>query len=101
MFTLAEMVEAFDIADVQPNPGEANVTAGVHLPVPLARWGMRWLRRFGGTRVNLFVTDVPGPPAPLWLAGARMLEAVPVDLVQRLAAAIGAHAASTVDLSGV
>jgi D-3-phosphoglycerate dehydrogenase len=28
-------------------------------------------------------------------------QAVPTDLVQRLAAAIGAHAASTVDLSGV
>jgi diacylglycerol O-acyltransferase len=52
---------------------------------------MRWMRRFGGTRVNLFVTDVPGPPAPLWLAGARMLEAVPVaPLVQHVGLGIAA-----------
>jgi diacylglycerol O-acyltransferase len=63
--------------------GARGVTGVVHLPIPLSRIGMRWMRRFGGTRVNLFVTDVPGPRAPLWLAGARMLEAVPVaPLVQ-------------------
>ena len=65
--------------------GAGDVTEVVHLPIPLARVGMRWMRRFGGTRVNLFVTDVPGPVQPLWLAGARMLEAVPVaPLVQHV-----------------
>jgi diacylglycerol O-acyltransferase / wax synthase len=58
--------------------GGGDVTHMLHLPVPVARTMVRWLRRFGGTRVSLFVTDVPGPPAPLWLAGARLLEAVPV-----------------------
>jgi diacylglycerol O-acyltransferase len=63
----------------------------LHLPIPLARLGMRWMRRFGGTRVNLFVTDVAGPPAPLWLAGARLLEAVPVaPLVQNVGLGIAA-----------
>ena len=63
----------------------------LHLPIPLARLGMRWMRRFGGTRVNLFVTDVPGPAAPLWLAGARLLEAVPVaPLVQHVGLGVAA-----------
>ncbi len=63
----------------------------VHLPIPLARVGMSWLRRFGGTRVTLFVTDVPGPTTPLWLAGARLLEAVPVaPLVQHVALGVAA-----------
>ena len=71
--------------------GAANITEVIHLPIPLARVGMRWMRRFGGTRVNLFVTDVPGPPAPLWLAGARMLEAVPVaPLVQHVGLGVAA-----------
>jgi WS/DGAT/MGAT family acyltransferase len=71
--------------------GAGDVTEVVHLPIPLARLGMRWMRRFGGTRVNLFVTDVPGPPAPLWLAGARMLDAVPVaPLVQHVGLGVAA-----------
>ena len=71
--------------------GAPDVSDVLHLPVPLARVGMAWMRRFGGTRVSLFVTDVPGPPAPLWLAGARLLEAVPVaPLVQHVGLGVAA-----------
>ena len=71
--------------------GAGDITEAVHLPIPLARLGMRWMRRFGGTRVNLFVTDVPGPSTPLWLAGARLLEAVPVaPLVQHVGFGVAA-----------
>jgi hypothetical protein len=71
--------------------GAPGLTDVLHLPIPLARLGMRWMRRFGGTRVSLFVTDVAGPPAPLWLAGARLLEAVPVaPLVQNVGLGIAA-----------
>ena len=42
------------------------------------RLGIRWLRRHGGTKVNLYVTNVPGPPQPLWLAGTRLQAALPI-----------------------
>ena len=71
--------------------GAGDITELIHLPLPLARAGMRWMRRFGSARVNLFVTDVPGPSSPLWLAGARMLEAVPVaPLVQHVGLGVAA-----------
>jgi hypothetical protein len=50
----------------------------LHVPVPLARAIVRYGRRFGSSRINLGVTDVTGPPTPLWLAGARLEQAVPV-----------------------
>ncbi|HZB18943.1 MAG TPA: wax ester/triacylglycerol synthase domain-containing protein, partial [Blastococcus sp.] len=71
--------------------GAGDVTDVLHLPVPLARAGVRWMRRFGGTRVTLFVTDVPGPTSPLWLAGARLVEAIPVaPLVQHVGVCVAA-----------
>ncbi|HEX2810836.1 MAG TPA: WS/DGAT domain-containing protein [Kineosporiaceae bacterium] len=50
----------------------------LHLPVPVARWIVRYGRRFGSSRITQGVTDVAGPPSPLWLAGARLEQAVPV-----------------------
>lgn len=50
----------------------------LRLPAPLARPLVRWGRRWGSSKVHLAVSNVPGPTAPLWLAGARMLDAVPI-----------------------
>ncbi|MGY1666745.1 wax ester/triacylglycerol synthase domain-containing protein [Geodermatophilus sp. SYSU D00696] len=58
--------------------GGGDVLDLLQLPLPLARPAVRWMRRVAGGRVNLFVTDVPGPDRPLWLAGAQLLDAVPV-----------------------
>jgi len=58
--------------------GGGDVTEVLHLPGPLAQLAVRWMRRAAHKHINLFVTNVPGPPEPLWLAGARLLDAVPV-----------------------
>ena len=61
------------------------------LPVPLARIVIPWARRRGSAKVHLSVTNVPGPQEPLWFAGARMLEAVPVaPLVPLVGLTVGA-----------
>lgn len=58
--------------------GGGDVFDVLHLPAPLARLAVRWMRGRAARHINLFVTNVPGPPRPLWLAGARLLDAVPV-----------------------
>jgi len=58
--------------------GGGDVFDILRLPRPLARLAVRWMRHAARRHINLFVTNVPGPPRPLWLAGARMLDAVPV-----------------------
>jgi len=58
--------------------GGGDVFDVLRLPGPLARLAVRWMRRAAHTHINLFVTNVPGPTRPLWLAGARLLRAVPV-----------------------
>ena len=44
----------------------------------LVRLSMLWLRRHAAERLNLYVTNVPGPSEPLSLAGCQLTSAFPL-----------------------
>ena len=47
----------------------------------LVRLSMLWLRRHAAERINLYVTNVPGPSEPLSLAGCELTSAFPLPPV--------------------
>lgn len=59
----------------RPDEGVAGI---VSMPASLARLGVLWARRSAASHINLYVTNVPGPASPLFLAGGRLRDVVPL-----------------------
>jgi hypothetical protein len=75
---LARIVATTQAAKAGRDRSYRGLLASPLLPTSLLRLGVRWLRRHGGSKVNMYVTNVPGPTQPLWLAGAHLQTAVPI-----------------------
>jgi diacylglycerol O-acyltransferase / wax synthase len=78
LYRLAQIRDTTFRLKARLRSGGGDVLDVLRLPLPVARVAVRWMRRIAGRRINLFVTNVPGPAAAWWLAGARLVEAHPV-----------------------
>jgi diacylglycerol O-acyltransferase / wax synthase len=72
---LARIVAETSQRKESPVGGVAGI---VSMPAGLAHLGVLWARHAAATHINLYVTNVPGPPRPLFLAGARLQDVVPL-----------------------
>jgi hypothetical protein len=66
------------------------VFAAPLMPLMLVRLGVAWMARHSASKINLYVTNVPGPGRPLWFAGARLRTAYPLPpLIAGVPLAVG------------
>lgn len=75
---LADVVASTRAAKQRRDAGEGASWDMPWAPVFLSRLWVKALRRFGRTRVNAYVTNVPGPTEPLFLGDARLVSATPL-----------------------
>ena len=57
---------------------DEGIAAMLTMPPSLARLGVLWARHTASSHINLYVTNVPGPRQPLYLAGARIADVAPL-----------------------
>lgn len=57
---------------------DEGIAAMLTMPPSLARLGVLWARHAASSHINLYVTNVPGPLEPLYVAGARVLDVAPL-----------------------
>jgi WS/DGAT/MGAT family acyltransferase len=62
----------------QKDRADEGVAGLMTMPASIARLGILWARHAATSHINLYVTNVPGPPGPLYLGAARVLDAVPL-----------------------
>jgi WS/DGAT/MGAT family acyltransferase len=57
---------------------DEGIAAMLTMPPSLARLGVLWARHAASSHINLYVTNVPGPPQPLYVAGAQVEDVAPL-----------------------
>jgi diacylglycerol O-acyltransferase / wax synthase len=89
------------LSEITAHLKESQATRGVEILTEVLEWtgssviGLAMRFASQASPFNLVVTNVPGPPAPLYLLGARMLEAyplVPLFMGQALGVALFSNA---------
>ena len=85
---ISEQTRAAKASRERRRPGLTSSELVPRCLVHLATW---WLRGHAGKRINLYVTNVPGPTQPLALAGADVRAAYPIPpLIAGVPIAVGA-----------
>jgi diacylglycerol O-acyltransferase / wax synthase len=59
-------------------PPDEGIAAILSMPPSLARLGVLWARHTASSHINLYVTNIPRPRQPLYLAGAQIADVAPL-----------------------